>query len=55
MIVIAAALIGALTGGITAARRKGNAADIAQYAAGFGIFFALVGLVVTIGIDKALL
>ena len=55
MIVIAAALIGALTGGLTAARRKGNAADIAQYAAGFGICFALLGLIVTIAIDKMVL
>ncbi|MGY9049969.1 hypothetical protein P775_18985 [Puniceibacterium antarcticum] len=55
MIVIAAALLGALTGGFKARNRKGNAADIAQYAAGFGIFFALIGLIVTVALDKILL
>ncbi len=55
MIVIAGALIGALTGGMTARHRKGNAADIAQYAAGFGICFALLGLIVTIALDKILM
>ncbi len=55
MIVIAGALLGALIGGVTARRRKGNAADMAQYAAGFGICFALLGLIVTIAIDKMLM
>ncbi|KMK66862.1 apolipoprotein acyltransferase [Puniceibacterium sp. IMCC21224] len=54
MIVIAGALLGALTGGLTARRRNGSAADIAQYAAGFGICFALVGLILTIAIEKLL-
>ncbi|UOA27033.1 apolipoprotein acyltransferase [Pseudosulfitobacter sp. DSM 107133] len=53
MIVIATALIGAITGGLTARRRKGNRLDIAQYAAGYAIAFALVGLVVTVLIDRA--
>lgn len=52
MIVIAAALIGAILGGSLAARRKGNRADIAQYATVYAIAFALVGLVLTIGIEK---
>ena len=55
MIVIVSAIIGALSGGITAKRRNGNAADIAQYATGFGIAFALVGLILTIILEKALL
>lgn len=54
MIVIAGALLGAIIGGLTAKRRKGNAADIAQYAVGFAIAFALVGLVATVLIDRAL-
>ncbi|ASM72085.1 MULTISPECIES: apolipoprotein acyltransferase [Roseobacteraceae] len=53
MIVIAAALIGAIIGGQTARRRKGNRLDIAQYAAGYGIAFAMAGLIVTVLIDRA--
>ena len=55
MIVIAAALVGAVTGGLKARRRNGDAADIAQYAAGFGICFALLGLILTIALDKVLM
>ncbi|PYG34661.1 apolipoprotein acyltransferase [Pelagimonas varians] len=54
MIVIASALIGALIGGFTAARRKGNKADIAQYATGYAIAFSLAGLIVTIVLEKLL-
>ncbi|MCR8825542.1 hypothetical protein [Pseudosulfitobacter koreensis] len=54
MIVIACFLIGAVIGGLTARRRKGNRKDIAQYAAGYGIAFCLVGLIVTVLIDRAL-
>ncbi|WGW02602.1 apolipoprotein acyltransferase [Tropicibacter oceani] len=52
MIVIFGALLGAILGGINAARRKGNIADIAQYAAVYAIIFALVGLILTISIEK---
>ena len=52
MIVIGAALIGALLGGFTAYRRKGTALDIAQYAASSAIAFALVGLIATIVIHR---
>ena len=54
MIVILAALVGAITGGLTAVRRKGNKLDIAQYAAGFAIAFALVGVILTIILEKTL-
>ncbi len=54
MIVILGALIGAIVGGLTARRRKGNRLDIAQYAAGYGIAFGLVGLIVTVLIDRAM-
>ncbi len=40
--------IGALTGATVAKRRGGNGLDMAQYAAGFGILFALIGLFVAI-------
>ena len=52
MIVIGGAVFGAIAGGLTARRRKGNAADIAQYAAGYAIAFALLGLIATIAIEK---
>ena len=52
MIVIFAALAGAILGGLRAARRKGNKLDIAQYAAVHAIAFALAGLFLTIFIEK---
>lgn len=54
MIVIAGVLIGAIWGGLVARRRKGNGFDIAQYAAGYGIAFGLVGLFVTIFVERML-
>lgn len=52
MIVIVSALLGAFLGYSTAKRRKGNKLDMAQYAAGFGIAFALLGLFLTILIER---
>jgi hypothetical protein len=52
MIVIGAALIGAVLGGLKAKKRGGAVADIAQYAAVFGLLFALAGLIVTIIISR---
>ncbi|MDJ0822343.1 MAG: apolipoprotein acyltransferase [Paracoccaceae bacterium] len=54
MIVIAAAIIGAISGGTIAARRKGNKADIAQYAFVYALAFGLAGLILTIIIEKAI-
>lgn len=54
MIVILAALSGAITGGITAKKRGGNRLDIAQYAAGYSLAFIVVGLISTIVIDRIL-
>ncbi|WP_164658612.1 apolipoprotein acyltransferase [Tropicibacter sp. Alg240-R139] len=48
MIIIGFALVGAVLGGMTAKKRNGTRADIAQYAAGYGIAFALVGVVATL-------
>jgi len=48
-------LVGAIYGGMTARRRKGRAADIAQYAAGYGIFFTLLGLFLTIIADRTII
>jgi outer membrane lipoprotein SlyB len=52
MIVIFGALAGAMLGGLTAARRKGNRLDIAQYAFVYAVACALLGLIVTIAIEK---
>ncbi len=53
MIVILSALVGGTYGGLLARRRNGNRLDIAQYATAFAIAFALVGLFVTIFIDRS--
>lgn len=55
MIVLGAALLGAIIGGLTAARRKGTGLDIAQYAAGYAIAFALLGLFATLFLHRAAL
>lgn len=55
MIVIGGLVLGAIVGGLTARWRGGKAADIAQYAAGFGIAFALVGLFLTLILDRVIL
>jgi hypothetical protein len=52
MIVIAGALVGGSYGAWLASRRGGSAADIAQYAAGFAIAFALLGVFVTVFMSR---
>ncbi len=52
MIVIVAALLGAIIGGFTARRRKGNRLDIAQYAAGYAMAFAVLGMITTVLVDR---
>lgn len=54
MIVIAAAILGAIIGGLTARKRDGNKLDIAQYAAGYALAFVVVGLIATVVIDRVL-
>ena len=54
MIVIAAALLGIVIGGLTAYRRKGNRLDILHYATGFALAFVVVGMIATVIIDRAL-
>ena len=48
-------LIGAFFGARQAKKRNGSRADVAQYAAGYGIFFALIGLLVTVLIDRSVI
>lgn len=54
MIVIGLALIGAIIGGLTARKRKGNKLDILQYAVGYALAFSIVGMIATVMIDRAL-
>lgn len=52
MIVLAAAFFGVLVGVLTARNRRGNKKDMAQYGAGFGLFFLVLGVIVTIIVDR---
>lgn len=54
MIVIAGLVFGALGGALLARSRGGRGLDMAQYAAGFGIAFALLGLFATIILERVL-
>jgi len=55
VIVIGGFIFGALLGAFTARRRGGKPVDMAQYAAGFGIAFCLLGLFLTIFLERMLL
>lgn len=55
MIIILGAIIGAIIGGTTAYRRKGNKLDIAQYAAGYAMAFIVVSLILTVILDRTLI
>lgn len=52
MIVIAGLVLGAVLGAVTAAKRGGKRLDLLQYAAGYGIAFCLLGVVLTIFIER---
>ena len=54
MIVLAGLLGGGAVGALTAKRRGGNRLDMAQYAAGYGIAFGLIGLFLTIFLERML-
>lgn len=54
MIVILGLIAGALWGARSARQRNGNRKDIAQYAAVGSILGALIGLFVTIGVERML-
>jgi hypothetical protein len=55
MIVIGGLLIGAAMGIFTAKKRNGSLADVLQYGAVYAIAFALLGLVVTLVLDRVIL
>ncbi len=52
MIVLVAALAGIALGIFNAKKRGGKGLDMAQYAAGYGIAFAIAGLLVTVAIHR---
>ncbi|WP_203232331.1 hypothetical protein [Gemmobacter caeruleus] len=52
MIVITAAIFGALLGVLRARHHGGSGLDMAQWGAGFAILFAVIGLIVTIVIAR---
>ena len=54
MIWTSAIVIGAIVGAATALRRGGRKLDALQYAAGFGILFTLIGLFITIFLERML-
>ncbi|MEM9576737.1 MAG: apolipoprotein acyltransferase [Pseudomonadota bacterium] len=55
MFILLSALAGAIIGGLTARRRKGNRLDIAQYAAGYAMAFTVVSMVVAVILDRTLI
>ncbi|MEE4188199.1 MAG: apolipoprotein acyltransferase [Roseobacter sp.] len=55
MLIIIAAVSGALIGGVTAYRRKGNKLDIAQYAAGYAMAFTIVSMILAVILDRTLI
>ena len=54
MFVIGGLLLGAIGGGFRAKVSGGKAADIAQYAVVFAILFGLLGLFITVYLDRML-
>jgi hypothetical protein len=52
MIILVSTFVGAFLGAAAARRRKGNGLDIAQYAGVYAILFALLGLFITVILDR---
>jgi cytochrome c biogenesis protein CcdA len=52
MIVVAGLILGAILGAVTAKARGGKTLDLLQYAAGFGIAFSILGVFLTIFIER---
>jgi len=55
MLILLGALAGAVIGGATARRRKGNRLDIAQYAAGYAMAFTVVTMILSVVLDRTLI
>ena len=54
MIVLAAMVLGVLIGSLTARNRGGRRLDILQYGAAYGIAFTLIGVFITIILERNL-
>ncbi len=54
MFVIGGLILGAIGGGWTARRRGGKPADMAQWAIVWAIFFGILGLFLTLFLDRML-
>ena len=52
MIVIVSLLLGVAIGVLNAKKRKGNRLDMLQFAAGYGIAFTILGVFITLGVDR---
>ncbi len=52
MIVLASTIVGVILGLTSAKRRNGNRLDLLQYAAGYGIAFALLGVFLTLFLER---
>lgn len=55
MLILIGALTGAIIGGLTAYRRKGNRLDIAQYAAGYAMAFTVVSMILAVILDRTII
>ena len=55
MVVITLVIVGAVMGALNARRRGGNRKDIAQYAVGYALAFSIVGMFLTVLLDRVLL
>jgi len=53
MIVIGGLVLGAFIGVLTARKYGGSRLDMAQYGAGFGIVFGVIGLILTLILFRA--
>lgn len=55
MFVLGGMIVGGISGAMLALKRGGTTLDAMQYAAGYGIAFAVVGLIATIALHRAVL
>jgi hypothetical protein len=54
MLMIGGLVLGAIGGGLRAKLRGGKPADIAQYATVYAILFGLIGLFISLYLDRAM-
>lgn len=54
MLPIGGLFLGAILGAVTARKRGGSKADMAQYAAGYGIALAVAGMIAAVIIERSL-